>query len=139
MNTLSRRLTNAIVMTVSRLVNCHFTEETMKISYANDNVKRVFQNYDEMKKRISPDWVRSIKKHIDRLEASSTFKDFLSLSLGHPEPLKGNDKGLWSLRINANIRLIFALSDDGSAINITEVIMKGVADYHGNKQTWFIR
>ena len=53
-------MTNAIVMTVSRLVNCHFTEETMKISYANDNVKRVFQNYDEMKKRISPDWVRSV-------------------------------------------------------------------------------
>ncbi len=41
--------------------------------------------------------------------------------------------------MNANIHLIFALSDDGSAINITEVIMKGVADYHGNKQTWFIR
>ena len=32
----------------------------MKISYANDNVKRVFQNYDEMKKRISHDWVRSV-------------------------------------------------------------------------------
>ena len=35
------------------------------------------------------EWVRTIKKHMVRLEAAECFGDFLKLGLGKPEQLKG--------------------------------------------------
>ena len=86
------------------------------------------------------DWVRNIKKHIDRLKAADYFGDFLKVGLGHPEALKGNDAGKWSLRISGNVRLIFEPNAEGDAIMICEEIqMEGVVDYHGSsKDTWYI-
>ena len=42
-----------------------------------------------MQKKIPADWVRSVKKTMDRLVAADKFGDFLSLGLGKPEQLKG--------------------------------------------------
>lgn len=111
----------------------------MKIRYANKRVEKYFSDYTEMKKKIPSDWVRTIKKHIDRLKAAETFGNFLSLNLGHPEQLKGKDQGKYSRRVRGNVRLIFRPEDDGKAALICEeIVMEGVVDYHGGKQTWFI-
>lgn len=111
----------------------------MRIKYANRRVEKYFSDYSEMKKRIPADWVRTVKKHIDRLKAADTFGDFLSLNLGHPEPLKGKDIGKYSIRVTGNVRLIVRPSDDGKSVMICEEItMEGVVDYHGDKQTWYI-
>ena len=111
----------------------------MKILYANKKVEKYFENYVEMKKKIPDDWVRAIKKHIDRLKAADTFGDFLSLRLGHPEQLKGKDAGKYSIRVTGNVRLIVQPSADGKSVVICEeVIVEGVVDYHGGKETWYI-
>lgn len=39
----------------------------MKITYANQKVEKFFVDYDKMKKKLPPEWVRTIKKHMDRL------------------------------------------------------------------------
>lgn len=102
-------------------------------------MEKYFSDYSEMKKRIPADWVRTVKKHIDRLKAADTFGDFLSLNLGHPEPLKGKDIGKYSIRVTGNVRLIVRPSDDGKSVMICEEItMEGVVDYHGDRQTWYI-
>ena len=111
----------------------------MKITYANPKVERYFEDYKEMQKKIPFDWVRSIKKHIDRLQAAETFGVFLKVGLGHPEALHGNHEGEYSVRVNGNVRLIIRPDASGDSVMICEVIeIEGVADYHGSKETWYI-
>ena len=111
----------------------------MKITYANKRVEKYFSDYEAMKKKISPDWVRIVKKHIDRLIAADNFEIFKSLGLGHLEPLQGKDVGKYSLRITGNVRLIIKPEQNGKSVKICEeVLIEGVVDYHGRKQTWYI-
>ena len=110
----------------------------MKISYSTKKVEKCFSDYSVMKRSIDPDWVRIIKKHIDRLEASNDFGIFLSIGLGHPEPLTGDKTGMWSLRISSNVRLIFTPINYIELTKCTEIRIEGVADYHGSKPTWYI-
>lgn len=111
----------------------------MQITYANKKVERFFEDYGEMKKSIPADWVRTIKKHMDRLRAAETFGDFLKLNLGHPEPLKGENSGKYSVRITGNVRLIMRPNETGDAVMICEEVeMEGVVDYHGGKEKWYI-
>ena len=111
----------------------------MQITYASKKVQRYFEDYNEMKKKIPLDWVRTVKKHLDRLRAAAVFGDFLRLNLGHPEKLKGNNAGRYSLHINGNVRLIIEPNEKGDAVMICEVVqIKGVVDYHGDKENWYI-
>ena len=61
----------------------------MNIDYVNVRVKKKFTDYNLMQKRLPFSWVRTIKKHIIRLEAADNFGDFLKLGLGKPEHLTG--------------------------------------------------
>lgn len=111
----------------------------MRITYANKKVERYFEDYEKMKKTIPAEWVRVIKKHINRLIAAETFGDFLKLNLGHPEELRGKDAGKYSIRVNANVRLIIKPDDNGKSVMICEEVkVEGVVDYHGGKKTWYI-
>ncbi len=111
----------------------------MKIVYENKNVEKYFTNYKLMQRKLSLEWTRSIKKHMNRLKAAETFSDFLALGLGHPEPLEKPDTGKYSLRVNANVRLIIKLNATNDTVMIcSEIIIEGVVDYHGEKKTWYI-
>lgn len=111
----------------------------MRIKYANNRVKKYFEDYGEMKKKIPVEWVRKIKKYMDYLKAADTFGIFLDLGLGHPEELKGNNAGKYSVHITKNVRLIMKPDDDGKAVTLCEEIeMEGVVDYHGSKESWYI-
>lgn len=111
----------------------------MEIRYANDRVEKYFSDWGEIKRKLPMDWVRTIKKHIDRLKAAETFGDFMSLGVGHLEALKGKNLGKYSVRVNGNIRMILEPVRIGERIEISvEIIVKGVVDYHGGKDNWFI-
>lgn len=92
-----------------------------------------------MKQRIPEAWVRTIKKHMDRLQAAETFGDFLALGLGKPEPLEGYDQIRYSLRITPNVRLIIEPNATQDTVMIcSEIEVEGVCDYHGGKENWYI-
>ena len=111
----------------------------MQIRYENKRVEKYFEDLTSMKKVISMEWIRTIKKHMDRLNASDTFADFLDLNLGHPEALQGKDLGRYSVRINGNIRLIIRPILNGRSIrDCKEIVIEGVVDYHGGKESWYI-
>ena len=111
----------------------------MRIVYASKQVEKYFTDFALLKKAIPQEWVRTIKKHIDRLKAAETFGDFLKLNLGHPEPLHGKDDGKYSVRVTGNVRLIIKPSPDGKAVTICQaVVLEGVVDYHGGKESWYI-
>ncbi len=111
----------------------------MKITYANHKVESYFTDFNKMKRKLPSDWVRTIKKHIDRLAAAERFSDFLDLGLGHPEPLAGFDHPRYSLRVTANVRLIIEPNAAQDSVMIcNEVEVEGVSDYHGGKENWYI-
>ena len=111
----------------------------MKITYADQKVERFFTDYDKMKKKLPFEWVRTIKKHIDRLIAADTFGDFLKLGLGKPELLSGYSQVRYSLHVSANVRLIIEPNTTMDTVMICEEIeIEGVCDYHGSKENWFI-
>lgn len=112
----------------------------MKITYANSRVEKYFSNYTLMQKKLPFDWVRSIKKMINNLEAADKFDDFLKLGLGKPEQLKGGGEQIrYSVHISANARLIFELNATCDTILIcSEIEIEGVCDYHGSKENWYL-
>ena len=57
----------------------------VEITYTNNKVKKYFEDYNKMQKKIPFEWVKTIKKHMDRLKAAECFGDFLALGLGKPK------------------------------------------------------
>lgn len=83
--------------------------------------------------------MKTIKKHLDNLEAADCFGDFLKVGLGRPEQLKGYEQIRYSLHISANVRLIIEPNATQDTIMICEEIeIEGVSDYHGGKENWYI-
>lgn len=78
----------------------------MKITYANSKVEKYFSDYSKMQRNLPADWVRTIKKHMDRLIAAECFGDFLALGLGKPEQLTGYSNIRYSLHVAPHVRLI---------------------------------
>lgn len=111
----------------------------MKITYANKQIEKCFSDYNVMTKKIGPKLTRSVKKQIDRLIAADTFGVFLSLGLGHPEQFAGYPNPRFSIRVNANVRLIVEPNTTENSLMIcSEVEIEGVSDYHGSKENWYI-
>lgn len=111
----------------------------MKITYANSRGERCFTDYRKMKKELPAEWVRSIKKHMDRLAAAEYFGDFLALGLGKPEQLTGYENIRYSLHVAAHVRLIIEPNATQDTVMIcTEIEVEGVSDYHGSKENWYI-
>lgn len=111
----------------------------MTIKYANAKVKKYFTDYSQMQRKVPFDWVRVIKKHMNHLEAAEQFGDFLKLRLGKPEPLSGYQNIRYSLHISANVRLIIEpCATQDTLLVCTEIEVKGVCDYHGRKENWYI-
>ena len=93
-----------------------------------------------MQKKLPAEWVRSIKKTMNRLQAAETFGDFLSLRLGHPERLSGyGDRVVYSVHITGNVRIVFELDADNKTITVcSELEIEKVVDYHGSKETVYL-
>ena len=111
----------------------------MKITYANSKVEKYFTDYNKMRRKLPYQWVKTIKKHMDRLEAAECFGDFLKLSLGKPEALTGYRCLRYSLHVAPNARLILEPNATQDTVMIcTELEIEGVSDYHGDKENWYI-
>lgn len=110
----------------------------MKVNYDNQRIAKIFTDFNKMKRKIPSDWVRLLKKHLDRLDASDNFGVFLSIGVGKPEELSGYHAITYSIRITANVRLIIELRGNNDAKLCDEYVVKGVCDYHGDKNNWYI-
>lgn len=111
----------------------------MRITYANLRVEKYFSDFSKLRRKLPIEWIRIIKKHLDNLEAAECFGDFLKLGVGKPELLTGYKQIRYSLRVSANTRLIIEPNATQDTIMICEEIeIKGVSDYHGDKENWYI-
>ena len=77
---------------------------------------------------------KTVKQRYNQIEACENFKEYMNTGLGIPHPLSNKLKDYYAIRITGNYRLIVrpeSLSSD-------KIIIKGVLDYHGDKNEWII-
>ncbi len=72
----------------------------MENEYTSESVKKLFNSFGLMNKKIGMDMTRTIKKRFDQLKAAPNFSVFLSLGLGKPHPLTGDLKKHVTDRVN---------------------------------------
>lgn len=77
----------------------------MEITYANGKVEKYFKDYKKMQKKLPFEWVKTIKKHMDRLKAAECFGDFLKLRLGKPEQLEGCESIRYSIACSGKCKI----------------------------------
>lgn len=110
----------------------------MEIKYANKNVEKYFTDLNQMRRILPFGWVKKIFKLIELFKNSQDFSDFINYHIWKPELLKGYEIPTYSLHISANARLIIQLEGNEKVRLCTVVEVKGVNDYHGKKDNWYI-
>jgi proteic killer suppression protein/toxin YoeB len=81
------------------------------------------------------DLQKKLKITLNRLDAAVNFNEFLALGLGKPHPLYNNLKGYYGVTLTGNVRLIIKPKE---TLDSDIFIVKGVCDYHGEKENWII-
>ena len=90
----------------------------MKIAHAG--LKRLFESGDT--RRLNPTHLRRIRRVLADLAVASSLKDMDQPGYGL-HPLKGDRRGLWSVRVSGNWRIVFRF-DNGEAVDVDLI------DYH---------
>ena len=97
-----------------------------------------------MRKKIGMELTRSVKKRYNQIVSMPAFNSLQSSGIGKMEALTGDMRGSYSLRLNANYRLIVRPDTlDRSSESLSKcdtLIIEGVIDYHGkgNRYSWLI-
>ncbi len=92
----------------------------MIVSFRHKGLKKLFERDDAG--GIRPDLLDKVRTILVQLDEAQTIEDMRMTSF-HLHPLKGDMKGLWSVTVRANWRIVFSFAD-GNAADV-ELI-----DYH---------
>ena len=95
-----------------------------------------------MQRRIGPDLSKSLKKRYNQIKSCNLFYEIQQYGFGKIESLSGNLKGYFSIRLDANYRLVIRPKSSDLTVETLKkcdtVIIKGVIDYHGKGNNWII-
>ena len=95
-----------------------------------------------MQKKHGKEFAKRAKQRIDQINAIPRFNEYVMLGLGNPHVLAGDFEGYYGVSLTGNTRIILKpISEDLSVESLSkceEVILKGVVDYHGQKDEWII-
>lgn len=89
-------------------------------SFRHKGLRHLFE--DDNPKGVNPDQLRKIRQILALLDAAGAIEN-LNIAHFRLHPLKGDLKGMWSMSVNANWRIVFEFVD-GVARNVDLV------DYH---------
>ena len=92
----------------------------MIVGFRHKSLKRLFERDDPS--GIRPDFVDKVRTILNQLDEARTIEDMRMTSF-HLHPLKGEMKGLWSVTVRANWRIVFRFAD-GDADKVDLI------DYH---------
>ena len=93
----------------------------MILNFADERTERLY--HGQRTKGLPPEIVRSAVRKLDMLNNAKLLNDLRSPPGNRLEPLHGDLDGLYSIRINAQWRLVFVWSD-GNADQVR------IVDYH---------
>ena len=92
----------------------------MAVGFRHKGLKRLFEKDDAS--GIRPDMLDKVRTILAQLNQAQTIED-MNMTSFHLHPLKGDRKGLWSVTVRANWRVVFSFAS-GDAADV-ELI-----DYH---------
>ena len=92
----------------------------MIVGFRHKGLKRLFEKDDAS--GIRPDLLDKVRTILAQLNQAQTIED-MNMTSFHLHPLKGDRKGLWSVTVRANWRVVFSFAS-GDAADV-ELI-----DYH---------
>ncbi|WP_078130671.1 type II toxin-antitoxin system RelE/ParE family toxin [Leptospira alexanderi] len=95
----------------------------MILSFADKETKTVWDGNFSKKIKLSPSLFETTRRKLRILAAAPSIKSLKIPPSNHLEQLKGDRKGQWSIRVNAQYRICFYWSDG----NASEV---EIVDYH---------
>lgn len=114
------------------------------ILYSNNKVEKYFNDAKLLQKKCGMPLAKQIIKRMSQLKALDNVYDLLKAPIDNPHLLEENFEGCIGWSLTDNIRLILDTGQDknpeniSSLSNLEEIIVKGVVDYHGNKNNWII-
>ena len=99
----------------------------MKFEFADDTLRRLYEDPDFVVAQLGPDLVKAYRKKMGFLAAAESELDLRAYKALHFEKLSGDRAGQHSIRLNKQWRLILRLDSDsqGRLLIIIEII-----DYH---------
>ena len=90
----------------------------MIVGFRHKGLKRLFESDDA--KGIRPDLLDKVRTVLAQLSEAQTIEDMRMASF-HLHPLKGDRKGLWSVTVRANWRIVFRFADgDADAVDLID-------------------
>lgn len=114
------------------------------IKFSNTKVQKIFQDAKILTKKVGLSLAKQIIKRLDQLSAFANVYELINAPIDNPHLLEGNLVGCIGWSVDSKHRLILdtGLSSNPTDLkqlnNIEEIIIKGVVDYHGNKDEWII-
>ena len=81
----------------------------MIVGFRHKGLKRLFEEDDGS--GVRPDLRGKVRTILAQLNEAQTIEDMRMTSF-HLHPLKGDMKGLWSVTVRANWRIVFRFADD---------------------------
>ena len=106
----------------------------MEIKFENQKVQKIMTDMKLIKAKIGLGMAKTVKQRYNQIEACKNFKEYMNIGLGVPHPLGHDLNECYGIRITGNYRLVVKPETLGSE----EIIVKGVLDYHGDKNEWII-
>lgn len=115
----------------------------MQFEYQNNKVQKILCNHIELQKRVGPELGKKIMLRLKQLEAAENFNMYLTkIALGKPHPLNCDLDNCFGISITGNYRIVveplYTKLDIESLKECKVVKIKGVLDYHGEKNEWLI-
>lgn len=90
----------------------------MIVGFRHRGLKRLFEKDDA--REIRPDLRDKVRTILSQLDEAKTVDDMRMTSF-HLHPLKGDMKGLWSVTVRANWRIVFRFTDgDAHALDLID-------------------
>lgn len=106
----------------------------MEIKFDNQKTQKIMTDMKLLTAKIGLGMAKTIKQRYNQIEACENFEQYMKTGLGIPHPLNHSLKDCYGIRITGNYRLVVKPESLGSE----KIIIKGVLDYHGDKNEWII-
>lgn len=115
----------------------------MQFEYQNNKVQKILENHSELQKKVGTEIAKKIIMRLRQLEATENFNMYLTkVALGKPHPLTGDLDNCFGISITGNYRIVveplYTNLDMESLKECKVIKIKGVLDYHGEKNEWLI-
>ena len=114
----------------------------MELTPDSKDINKILTNPNLMLRMMELALAKILKQRLGQLTAANSFYDYLKTGLGKPHPLSGKLKRCYGISLTANVRLVVEPVSDSldveSLKKCTNIIIKGVEDYHGGKSNWII-